>query len=70
MASTFPGFDPRRPFSALELFRQADADIYHSQEPSFGTYLAQRAMPDRKHVVTFRDYAIEKIGGSNSYIHH
>ncbi len=48
-------FDPRRPFSALELFRQADADIYHSQEPSFGTYLAQRAMPDRKHVVTFRD---------------
>jgi glycosyltransferase involved in cell wall biosynthesis len=49
------GFEPRQPFSALKLFREADADIYHSQEPSFGTYLAQRAMPDRKHVVTFRD---------------
>ena len=49
------GFDSRRPFSALKLFREVDADIYHSQEPSFGTYLAKRAMPDRKHVVTFRD---------------
>lgn len=49
------GFDPRQPFSALALFRQADADIYHSQEPSFGTYLAQHAMPKRKHIVTFRD---------------
>ncbi|NWG33047.1 MAG: glycosyltransferase family 4 protein [Chloroflexi bacterium] len=49
------GFDPRQPFSALPLIRIADADLYHSQEPSFGTYLARRAMPDRKHVVTFRD---------------
>ncbi|HUI88738.1 MAG TPA: glycosyltransferase family 4 protein [Anaerolineales bacterium] len=49
------GFDPGRPFSAVELFRQADADIYHSQEPSFGTYLAQLAMPKRKHLITFRD---------------
>lgn len=48
-------FPPLWPFSALELFRQADADIYHSQEPSLGTYLAQLAKPDRKHVVTFRD---------------
>jgi glycosyltransferase involved in cell wall biosynthesis len=49
------GFDFNSPFSALKLLQEADADIYHSQEPSFGTYLAQRAMPDRKHVVTFRD---------------
>lgn len=49
------GFEPRKPFTALELFHQADADIYHSQEPSFGTYLAKKAMPNRKHVVTFRD---------------
>lgn len=49
------GFDSNRPFSALSLFREVNADIYHSQEPSFGTYLAKRAMPDRKHVVTFRD---------------
>ena len=41
--------------TATRLFREADADIYHSQEPSTGTYLAQRAMPDRKHVMTFRD---------------
>jgi len=49
------GFESHQPFSAIDLFRLADADIYHSQEPSFGTYLAQSAMPDRKHVVTFRD---------------
>ena len=49
------GFDRWNPLSSLDLYRQVDADIYHSQEPSFGTYLAQVAMPDRKHVVTFRD---------------
>jgi glycosyltransferase involved in cell wall biosynthesis len=49
------GFEARQPFSALELIRSVNADIYHSQEPSFGTYLAQHAMPERKHMVTFRD---------------
>lgn len=49
------GFEPRRFLDALDLFRQADADVYHSEEPSLGTYLAQRAAPDRRHVVTFRD---------------
>lgn len=49
------GFEPRKPFSALSLIRSVDADIYHSQEPSLSTYLAQRAMPHRKHVVTCRD---------------
>lgn len=48
-------FLPRDFLTATRLFREADADIYHSQEPSMGTYLAQRAMPDRKHVMTFRD---------------
>lgn len=38
-----------------ELYRLANADIYHSQEPSLGTYLAMQAMPERKHIVTFRD---------------
>lgn len=32
-----------------------DADIYHSQEPSLGTWLAQRACPERLHLVTSRD---------------
>jgi glycosyltransferase involved in cell wall biosynthesis len=37
------------------IFRQIDADIYQSQEPTIATYFAQRAMPDRVHVVTCRD---------------
>ena len=32
-----------------------DADVYHSCEVSLGTYLARRAMPDRRHMITFRD---------------
>jgi glycosyltransferase involved in cell wall biosynthesis len=39
----------------LSLYRAVDADIYHSQEASLGTYMAMRAMPERKHIVTFRD---------------
>lgn len=48
-------FRPRDFLTATKLFQEADADIYHSQEPSMGTYLAQRAMPQRKHIMTFRD---------------
>ena len=40
---------------ASELMRQCDADIYHSQDTSLATYLAMKAMPDRGHVITFRD---------------
>jgi glycosyltransferase involved in cell wall biosynthesis len=43
------------PFAAIDLVKRCGADIYHSQEPSFGTYLAIKAMPDRKHVITIRD---------------
>jgi len=52
---TVLGFPPAFPFAATRLFRECDADIHHSCEPSFGTWLAMKAMPDRKHVVTFRD---------------
>lgn len=52
---TVLGFEPARPWQAVPLLRSCDADIYHSEEPSFTTYLARRAMPDRKHVVTLRD---------------
>ena len=48
-------FKPQEILSSGQLFKQADAEIYHSEEPSMGTYLAWRAMPDRKHVITFRD---------------
>ena len=37
------------------LYKEIDADIYHSEEPSFGTYLAWMAMPHKKHMITFRD---------------
>ncbi len=49
---SFPRHDFRE---AFRLYRDCDADIYHSQEPSLGTWLAQCARPHRKHVVTFRD---------------
>jgi glycosyltransferase involved in cell wall biosynthesis len=48
-------FPPGSPFSASDLFRQSNADIYHSFEPSLNTYLAMRAMPDRRHIITFLD---------------
>jgi glycosyltransferase involved in cell wall biosynthesis len=49
------GFDGRTPWQAASLLRQRNADVYHSQEPSFATYLAWRSLPSRKHVVTLRD---------------
>ena len=48
-------FDPRTPWRAAHLIQQCDADIYHSEEPTFGTYVARRAMPHRTHLVTCRD---------------
>lgn len=49
------GFETNQPFSTYKIFKEIDADIYHSQEPSFGTYMAQKAMPKKKHLITFRD---------------
>lgn len=49
------GFPPLNPFSATRWLVQCDADIYHSCEPSFASFLAMKAMPHRKHMVTFRD---------------
>jgi glycosyltransferase involved in cell wall biosynthesis len=37
------------------VFRAIDADVYHSQEPSIGSRLAQLAAPGKKHIVTFQD---------------
>lgn len=45
----------KKMLSSGQLFRNVDADIYHSQEPSLATYLAQRAMPKKVHLVTLRD---------------
>ncbi|MGH7499481.1 MAG: glycosyltransferase family 4 protein [Gemmatimonadales bacterium] len=52
---TVLGYPIMSPWRAAALCREADADVYHSQEPSTATWLAMRAMPDRAHVVTMRD---------------
>ena len=52
---TILSFSPKSLKEHSKLYRECDADIYHSQEPSLGTFLALRAMPNRKHIVTFRD---------------
>lgn len=49
------GFDITDPAEMWQIFRDCDADIFHSEEPSMGTWLAQVAHPEKKHVVTFRD---------------
>jgi glycosyltransferase involved in cell wall biosynthesis len=58
---SFPRFSP---LELMKIYRAVDADIFHSQDASLGTYLAMKAQPDRKHVVTclsirgLRDWAI------------
>jgi glycosyltransferase involved in cell wall biosynthesis len=48
-------FNPRRPWTAVGLFRRISADVYHSQDTSLGTRLALYARPQSRHVITFRD---------------
>jgi glycosyltransferase involved in cell wall biosynthesis len=36
-------------------YRKAGADIYHSQEVSYNTLIAQKACPTKKHIITFQD---------------
>jgi glycosyltransferase involved in cell wall biosynthesis len=52
---TIYSYRPKAFLSSIALYRQVDADIYHSQDVSLGTYLAMWAKPDKRHVVTFRD---------------
>jgi glycosyltransferase involved in cell wall biosynthesis len=52
---TVLAFPKSRPWDAYALSREVNADIYHSCEPSMTTVFAMRAMPDKKHVITFRD---------------
>jgi glycosyltransferase involved in cell wall biosynthesis len=48
-------FSPRNVLEACRLIRQSPADIFHSQDPTILTYLAQRLHPRRAHLVTSRD---------------
>lgn len=43
------------PLTSAKLYRECNADIYHSEEVSLGSYIAMKAMPEAKHVLTFRD---------------
>jgi len=52
---TVYSFDKLEILSSGNIYKKIDADIYHSQEPSFSTYMALKAMPEKKHIVTFRD---------------
>lgn len=48
-------FSKYNPYFTKKIFRDINADIYHSEEPSFGTFLAMEAMPSKIHIVTSRD---------------
>ena len=50
---TYTGVRHSIPYASI--FKLIDADIYHSEEPSVGTCLAQKAIPYKKHIVTFQD---------------
>jgi glycosyltransferase involved in cell wall biosynthesis len=52
---TIVHIDPRKPWEAIQAYRDIDADVYHSQDTWLGTWLAKKAAPKRAHIVTFRD---------------
>lgn len=52
---TIRGFQPWSTQEQIAAYQASNADIYHSQDPSVGTLLCQRAMPERRHVVTCQD---------------
>jgi glycosyltransferase involved in cell wall biosynthesis len=49
------GYDIKNIRETINIFKDCQADIYHSEEPSSATYLVQLFHPDKKHIVTFRD---------------
>ncbi|MBN8548405.1 MAG: glycosyltransferase family 4 protein, partial [Deltaproteobacteria bacterium] len=46
---------PGHSIFTTKVFQECDADIYHSFEASLPSFAAQRAMPNRKHIVTCID---------------
>jgi hypothetical protein len=52
---TVLSYPPHALRNQLELLRSSKAQIYHSQEPSLGTWLAMKAAPASAHIVTCRD---------------
>jgi glycosyltransferase involved in cell wall biosynthesis len=52
---TVLSYPAQRLRTQFRLLRDCRADVYHSQEPSLGTWLARKAAPSSAHVVTCRD---------------
>ncbi len=52
---TIYSFPQARPFEAGSIFKKCNADIYHSEEPSFSTFIAKKTMPGKKHIGTVQD---------------
>jgi len=52
---TIRGFRSWSARGQINAYRASNADIYHSQDPSIGTLLCQRAMSERLHAVTCQD---------------
>lgn len=46
---------PKDVLKSGALYKKINADIYHSCEPSFGSYLARKNVPEAKHIFTIRD---------------
>lgn len=42
-------------WSSFPYYMRAKSDIYHSEAVSYGTVIAQKAVPNAKHVITFQD---------------
>ena len=42
-------------WSSFPYYKKANSDIYHSEAVSYGTIIAQKAVPNAKHVITFQD---------------
>lgn len=49
------GLNAWQTLTSKSVFADVNADVFHSQEPTIGTWLAQRAMPRARHVVTCID---------------
>ncbi len=49
------GFKIYNPFSIIKIAKNINASIYHSQEPSFSTFLVKLFLPNNSHMVTCRD---------------
>jgi glycosyltransferase involved in cell wall biosynthesis len=50
---TYRGFGQAKHYAGV--LRAIDADVYHSEDPTVLTRVAQHAAPHRKHLVTFQD---------------